>query len=65
LLAVAFPDGARFDLGILEFLAMIPIAALAFGLGRLWGRARAGRLAAVVGGTFAFLRLALLLTASR
>ena len=33
-LAVAFPDGPRFDLGLLEFFYLVPVAALFFVLGR-------------------------------
>jgi phosphatidylglycerol:prolipoprotein diacylglycerol transferase len=33
-LAVAYPDGPRFDLGVLEFLYLIPMCCLFVGLGR-------------------------------
>lgn len=56
-LAVQFPGGARFDCGLLEWMAALPLLALALTLGRR--PAPPGRLAAVIGGAYALLRFSL------
>src|SRR5260221_5015177 len=55
-LAVAFPGGSRYDLGVLELLLMVPLAIAAIALGRLRGAGSPGRLAAVVAGSYPAMR---------